>query len=79
MLADGSIHAMKVNCAVPTEMLLEIFTWKKAGVKDAEIIDRLRQRTVPNGYDFHTWIPGKYQVGILAAMLFHWMFTDREE
>ena len=25
-----------------------------------DIIDRLRPRTVPPGYEFHTWIPGTH-------------------
>ena len=28
------------------------------GASDKDVITRLRQRTVPDGYSYHTWIPG---------------------
>ena len=59
---DGSICAKKANPAVTKELLLEIQAWKNEGAVDADIITRLRQRTVPNMYQHHTWTPVKLYI-----------------
>lgn len=56
VLADGTVRA--VNDIVPEGTLMEVFELKRKGSSDADIIDCLRQRTVPTGYPYHTWIPG---------------------
>ena len=49
---------MRENPAVPQQLLLEILLWKLEGAMDVDVITRLRERTVPQGYKFHTWQPG---------------------
>ena len=44
---------MRENPAVPQQLLLEL-----EGAMDVDVIARLRERTVPQGYKFHTWQPG---------------------
>ena len=55
---DGCIQAKTTNPAVPDELLWEIYRWRMEDATDVDIIIRLRQRTVPAGYCFHTWCPG---------------------
>ena len=57
-LADGSVVAATPNPAVSTELLLEIMDWQCEGATVNDVCARLRQRTVPPGYSFHTRIPG---------------------
>lgn len=57
-MEDGSLCAQKQNPAIPVNLLRDIFTWKAEGATEIDIITRLRQRTVPAGYAYHTWIPG---------------------
>ena len=54
---DGTVRGQKESPAVSRELLVEVLSWK-AGAQDIDIINRLRQRTVPAGYVCHTWIPG---------------------
>lgn len=56
---NGHLKARKENCAVPQHLLLEILMWKYEGANDEDVIVRLRERTVPSGYKYHTWQPGK--------------------
>ena len=53
-----SLCAQKQNPATPVNVLRDIFTWKAEGATEIDIITRLRQRTVPAGYAYHTQIPG---------------------
>lgn len=46
------------NPAVSTELLLEIMHWQREGATINDVCARLRQRTVPPGYSFHTRIAG---------------------
>lgn len=46
------------NPAVPAELISEIGSWIDENCSHVDIITRLRQRTVPEGYVVHTWIPG---------------------
>ena len=43
-----------------------IHSWRREGASDKDVIIRLRQRTVPDGYSYHTWIPGS----LIAAQMF---------
>lgn len=43
---------------VTTEVLSEILLWRSEGATDVDVITRLRQRTVPSGFDIHPWIDG---------------------
>ena len=60
MSADGTVTAIHPDPAVPKEMLGEIAGWKRSGLTDDDVIDRLRVRTVPAGYPIHPWSPGIY-------------------
>ena len=46
--------------SVPPKLIEEIASWVDEKCSHADIITRLRQRTVPDGYVVHTWIPGYY-------------------
>ena len=59
-MPDGSVVAKTANPAVPTALLQEVLTWQKQGISMSDIIDRLRSRTVPQGYIPHSWNPGIY-------------------
>ena len=56
---DGSITALVKNDAVEPSLLKEILYWKVEHCTDQDVIARLRQRTVPAGYKYTTWQPGK--------------------
>ena len=43
------------NSAVPTALLTEILLWKEEGCSEMDVIERLRLRTIPDGYQYHTW------------------------
>ena len=46
------------NPAVPNSLLKDIQEWKLEGASDKYVIVRLRQRTMPHGYSYHslkTW------------------------
>ena len=55
MLDDGSIHAVTQNPAVPISTLQDILNWKRTGLSEEDVVDRLRPRTVPAGYPCHKW------------------------
>lgn len=55
---DGSVTANLPNPAVPVDTLKEILQWRNGGAEEDDIIDRLRTRTVPEGYTPHPWSPG---------------------
>lgn len=56
----GSVCAKRMNPGVSEELLRKIHSWRREGASDKDVIIRLRQRTVPDGYSYHTWIPGLY-------------------
>ena len=58
-LHDGCIVAEVSNPAVSDSILEEIMQWKERGAGENEIYHNLRCRTVPPGYPYHTWKPGK--------------------
>ena len=43
------------HSAVPTALLTEILLWKDEGCSEMDVIERLRLRTIPDGYHYHTW------------------------
>ena len=55
---DGIIEAEVINRAVPTSVLKEILMWKEEGCTIEDVVTRLRNRTVPSGYGYHTWSEG---------------------
>jgi len=58
-LPDGTVIAELSNAAVPQYILREIFSWRQQGISMRDIVARLRPRTVPPGYPYHTWKTGK--------------------
>ena len=46
------------NPAVPCELLRDVLLWKGEACCEADIIMRLRSRTVPDGYTYSPWVPG---------------------
>ncbi|XP_065887166.1 uncharacterized protein [Dysidea avara] len=69
--ADGVVTARVHNDAVHTDLLNQIHGWITAGAKQDDAIERLRLKTVPTGYNVHTWIQGKdeTQVDKLRSIL----------
>ena len=55
---DGHIVAKKESPAVSMELLAEILDWKLEGATDKDVLCRLRHRTVPAGYSYHSWCTG---------------------
>ena len=43
---------------VPQCVLQNILVWMRQGLNWKDIIQRLRPKTVPSGYVYHTWSPG---------------------
>ena len=62
MTSDGTITAELPNPAVSHELLQKIWSWTQNGVSLEDAIDRIRPCTVPTGYPFNTWRPGKYKL-----------------
>ena len=58
-LVDGTITAVEHNPAVSQSLLKEVDGWKQEDCSDMDVITRLRQRTVPQGYKFHNWVKGQ--------------------
>ena len=56
--ADGLVIAEVPNPAVSVDILKDILLWKADGATFDDIIVRLRQRTVPSGYTYHTRVQG---------------------
>ena len=50
------------------ELLAEISQWLRQGVQWSDIIQRLRPRTVPPGYIFTSWRPGKLSLTITLTI-----------
>lgn len=57
---DGSVTADVSNPAVNQILLAEILQWREDGCTEPDVVDRLRRRTVPDGYPYETWQPGSY-------------------
>ena len=58
VLPNGMIVTSEPNPAVSAALLKEILLCKLEGCLNDDIIIRLRQRTVPEGYKFHPRITG---------------------
>lgn len=60
-VGDGDVVGEEPNPAVPTEVLTEILHLKEE-ISMEDVISRLRSRTVPPGYPYHTWriLSGKF-------------------
>lgn len=59
VMANSLITCLKPSPFVSAQLLCEIHIWKEVlGLTWEDIISRLRPRTVPSGYKFHSWIPG---------------------
>ena len=56
--SSGSIQALNPKSVLGQDVLREISTWLSEGCLMKDVI--VRQRTVPAGYSYHTWIPGLY-------------------
>lgn len=67
---DGQIVAKKENPAVSRELLLEINDWKLEGANDADVLCRLRQRTIPTGYSHHFWCPGNQNIAFRSFRIY---------
>jgi len=67
---DGTIIPELVNPAVPQHIISEIHTWTRCGATMQDVVDRLRPRTVPPGYVFHTWKAGKFPSFIIIICLY---------
>ena len=52
---DGNVVAEEPNPAVQTDVLTEILHLKEEKMSIEDVISRLRSRTVPPGYTYHTW------------------------
>ena len=57
--ASGVVSAEQQESPLPVDILEEVMELKMKGVSLEDIISRLRPRTVPNGYPFHTWKQGR--------------------
>jgi hypothetical protein len=55
----SSGYSSEPNPAVGAALLKEILLWKLEGCSNDDVITRLRQRTVPEGYTIHPWIAGE--------------------
>ena len=64
-MRNGTVVASEPNPAVSEALLKELLLWKIKGCIDDDVVIRLRQRTVPVGHKFHSWITGNK--GILIA------------
>lgn len=58
-LPDGTIQVQANFSVVPQCVLQNILVWMRQGLNWKDIIQRLRPKTVPSGYVYHTWSPGK--------------------
>lgn len=58
VLPNGTVTTKSDDHIVPQSVLRDISRWKTEGISMSDIVDRLRPRTVPSGYKFHTWTPG---------------------
>ena len=54
---EGLLIAEEPNPAVPDDVLMEVWRLRQDHIADEDIISRLRSRTVPSGYSFHSWKP----------------------
>ena len=59
-LADGTITTEHDDAVIPSAILNEIWEWRMNPLVTMEdVVDHLRERTVPNGYAYCNWKQGK--------------------
>ena len=78
--SSGVISAQVHNPAVTRSLLNEIGQWKAEGCSDVDVITRLRLRTVPLGYEIHTWMAGsclQFNIGNNLQLLQYYYRTRR--
>ncbi len=71
-LSGSLLQALHPNPAVSQDVLKEVYTClseEECSVED--VIVRLRQRTVPSGYDYHPWISGNSGVYNIKSLYAH--------
>lgn len=68
--SNGTVTAILPNPAMCTEVLTEVLEWKSAGLKDIDIINNLRSRTVPPGYQYQTWKQGDNSMSSVNDKMF---------
>lgn len=56
--SDGTVSAKRPNPAVSGDILRKILTWKEEGNSETDVVELLRNRTVPPGYTPCPWIQG---------------------
>ena len=66
-MVNGHLVAQSPNPAVPYSLLAEIWKWMNEKASLEDVVVRLRPRTVPNGYKYHTW-----KEGTIANLENHW-------
>ena len=72
-LPDGTIQVQANSSIVPQCILKNIWMWMRQGIDWKDIVERLRPRTVPPGYVYHTWTPGMYRT--VCTSLYFCMFV----
>ena len=63
-MVNGHLVAQSPNPAVSHALLAEIWKSMNEKVSLEDVVVRLRPRTVPNGYNYHTWKEGMVQLQI---------------
>ena len=58
-IVDGKLIGEYQNPAVTTCLLTEIWKWMQEGSSYVDVVCRLRQRTVPRGYQYQEWKKGQ--------------------
>lgn len=69
MNSDGTVMAKLHNPVVPEEVLRKILSMKQAGTMEDDIIESLRQETVPPGKTVHDWIPGYVELFTIIVLV----------
>jgi hypothetical protein len=64
---SGEISAMNKESPVPLDVLCRIYDLLKQGFPFESIIDILRPLVVPQGYVWHTWKLGNFDVCIYST------------
>ena len=67
-LTSRALVAEQPTDFVKEALLLKIEAWKMESCSTEDIIERLRQRTVPLGYVVTSWIPGSYSCIIATCI-----------
>ena len=57
-LPDGTITTEGNSYIVPQQVLHDIRNRMRQGINMKDVVNRLHTRTVPSGYQYHTWITG---------------------